>query len=524
MDHMGIWSVVPPLVAIILAIWTKRVVLSLFVGVLVGIIIYTVALGLPAIEVLTKLSSTLVDQFIDDWQASVMLFTVLLGGLLGIMFSSGGSNAFGEAATKSIKTRKGALLGTWIFGVLIFFDDYFNTLTVGSVMRNITDRYKISREKLAYIIDSTAAPICIVVPISTWIAYAMSLYISEFDRLGVEIAPFELFLRTIPYNFYPLAAIVMVLYLSLSNLEFGPMAAAEKRALRTGQVFDEKTKADIPGQDITNLEVSKKGTLWDLIIPIVVLVGVTILGILFTGGFFDGVGFIDAVGDADAAIALVYATLLANVVGIIMYTTRGVLSLKQTMENFLTGIKAMVPALVILVLAWSIGDVSGLVGTGNFVAGIVSETLPLWIIPFAIFVVSAFMAFSTGTSWGTFAIMMPIGVPVAVVTGLDPAMCIAAVLGGAVMGDHCSPISDTTVLSSTGAGCNHIDHVNTQLPYALLATVVSAIGYILAAIMQMAIIPLIIVMVLLFAAFYVLHARDERVHPDEEIAKGKAVR
>jgi len=507
-EHMGIVSIVPPVLAIVLAIWTKRVYFSLFVGIVVGILIYTASIGGTLVEV----TETLVGNMADDWNARVMLFTVLLGGLLGIMYSSGGSQAFGKWASQALTTRKSSLLGTWFLGVLIFFDDYFNTLTVGSVMRNITDRFQVSREKLAYIIDSTAAPICIVIPISTWIAYVMSLYIAEFERLGVEVAPFELFLRTIPFNFYALAAIIMVLYLSLSNLEFGPMARAEKRALEKGELFDESTKDEIPGQDITDLEISERGTIWDLIIPIIILIGGTIIGILYTGGYFEaGIGFVDAVGDADAATALVYGTLVANIVGMIMYVSRQVLSLKDTMENFITGIKAMIPALAILVLAWSIGDVAGMVGTGAFVAEVVSEALPNWIIPFAIFVASAFMAFSTGTSWGTFAIMMPIGVPVALAVGLDPAMCIAAVLGGAIFGDHSSPISDTTVLSSTGAGCNHMDHVNTQLPYAIVAAAVSAFGYILAAIMGIAIVPLIIVLVLVFVVFYILHARGEKV-------------
>lgn len=508
---MGIVSIVPPVLAIVLAIWTKRVYLSLFIGIVVGVLIFTASIGATLVEV----TEIMVANVADDWNARVMLFTVLLGGLLGIMYSSGGSQAFGQWASKTLTTRKSSLLGTWFLGVLIFFDDYFNTLTVGSVMRNITDRFKVSREKLAYIIDSTAAPVCIIIPISTWIAYVMSLYIAEFERLGVEIAPFDLFLRTIPYNFYALAAIVIVLVLSLSNLEFGPMARAEKRALEKGELYDESTKDDIPGQDITNLAVSDKGTLWDLLVPIVILIGGTIIGILYTGGFFEaGIGFVDAVGDADAATALVYGTLTANVVAMIMYMARRVLSIKDCMENFITGIKAMIPALTILVLAWSIGDVAGLVGTGNYVSELVSETLPNWIIPFAIFVASAFMAFSTGTSWGTFAIMMPIGVPVAVNVGLDPAMCIAAVLGGAIFGDHSSPISDTTVLSSTGAGCNHIDHVNTQLPYAIVAAAVSAVGYIFAALMGIATVPLLIVMGLVIVVFYVLHARGEKVVSD----------
>jgi tetracycline resistance efflux pump len=503
-DHFGIWSIVPPLLAIGLAIWTKRVLLSLFAGIVVGLAIYTGS----ALETLLELVEVLVAQITDDWQARVLLFTVLLGGLLGIVHSSGGSRAFGKAAANWVTNRKKAQLATWGLGVLIFFDDYFNALTVGSVMRNVTDEYKVSREKLAYIIDSTAAPVCIIIPISTWIAYVISLYASEFERLGEEVNLFGLFLRTIPFNFYALAAIVMVVYLSLSDIEFGPMARAEKRAIEKGEVFDPATAEEIPGQDISNMKQSDKGTLWDLIVPILVLIGTVIVGLLYTGGFFDGVGFADAIGDADSATALVIGTLVANIVGIIMYLSRKVMSVKDCMENFTEGLKAMIPALSILILAWSIGEVAGRLGTGDFVAEIVSATLAPAIIPFAIFVVSAFMAFSTGTSWGTFAIMMPIGVPVAVATGLDPAMCIAALLGGAVFGDHSSPISDTTVLSSTGATCNHIDHVNTQLPYALLAAAIAAVGYIFAAILNQPYIPLLIVLALLYAAFYFLHKTD----------------
>ncbi len=515
MDHFGLWSIVPPLLAIGLAILTKRVLLSLFAGIVVGLLIFTGNVG----ETLLELVEILVAQITDDWQARVLLFTVLLGGLLGIMHSSGGAQAFGRAAANAVNTRKKAQLATWGLGVLIFFDDYFNALTVGSVMRNVTDRYKISREKLAYIIDSTAAPICIIVPISTWIAYAMSLYISEFDRLGVEVNAFGLFLETIPFNFYALSAVIMVVYLSVSDIEFGPMARAETRAIEKGQVFDPATEDEIPGQDISGMEQSEKGTMWDLLVPIVVLIGSVIIGLMYTGGFFDGVGFADAIGDADSATALVIGTLVANIVAMLMYLPRKVLSIKDCMENFIQGLKAMIPALSILILAWSIGEVAGLLGTGAFVAEIVSDTLPGAVIPFAIFLVSAFMAFSTGTSWGTFAIMMPIGVPVAVAAGLNPAMCIAAVLGGAVFGDHSSPISDTTVLSSTGANCNHIDHVNTQLPYALLAAAVSAAGYIFAALMNQPFIPLLIVLVLLYGAFFLLH----KTSAGKTIKTGKSV-
>lgn len=512
LDHYGFVSVIPPLLAIVLAIITKRVILSLFIGVLVGLFLFTGSIG----GTLVELTEVLVGNLTDDWQGRVLLFTVLLGGLLGIMYSSGGSKAFGKKAAESITTREKAQLATWFLGVLIFFDDYFNALTVGAVMRNITDHFKVSREKLAYIIDSTAAPICIIIPISTWIAYAMSLYVAEFQRLDIEVNAFELFLEAIPYNFYALLAIIMVVVLSITKLEFGPMARAEERAIQKGQLFDEATKDEIPGQDITNLTISDRGQVSDLILPVLTLMAATIIGILYTGGFFAGEGFRDAIGDADAATALIYGTLLANLLGIIWYSLRKVMSLKNCMESFTQGMKAMIPALSILLLAWSIGDVAGTLGTGAYVAELVTEALPNWLIPMVIFITSAFMAFSTGTSWGTFAIMLPIGVPVAVTAGLNPAMCIAAVLGGAIFGDHSSPISDTTVLSSTGASCNHIHHVNTQLPYAILAAIISAIGYLLAAVINMSLIPLIFVIALLILALYVLHSRGERI--DEDVA------
>ena len=508
MDHFGIISIIPPLLAIVLAIISKRVVMSLFLGIVAGLAFYTGSLGGTLIE----LGEVLTANLSDDWNARVLIFTCLLGSMVGIMYSSGGSKAFGDWAASKIKSRKQAQVSTWVLGLIIFFDDYFNTLTVGSVMRNITDKFKVSREKLAYIVDSTAAPVAIIVPLSSWIAYAMSLYVAEFERLEVEIAPFEMFLETIPYNFYALLAIIMVFVVAVTNLEFGPMASAEKRALQKGELFAEESKEEIPGQDITDLSISERGRVSDLLLPIITLIAVTIIAMLYTGGYFDnGISFRDAIGDSDVATALLYATLLGNLVGIIWYTSRKVLSISEAMEAFIQGIKAMVPALTILLLAWSIGDVAGMLGTGEYVSGIVSETLPLWSIPVAIFLVSAFMAFATGTSWGTFAIMMPIGVPLAVTLGINPAMCIAAVLGGSIFGDHSSPISDTTVLSSTGAACNHIDHVNTQLPYAILAAIVSAVGYILAAVMDAAILPLIISIAILTAALYFLHARGERV-------------
>lgn len=507
MEHFGILSLLPPIIAIALAILTKQVIMSLFVGVIIGLGIYTGSIGGTFVE----FTEVLVANLLDDWQARVLIFTTLLGALVGLVYRSGGSLAFGESAIKAVKNRKSAQVAAWLMGILIFFDDYFNTLTVGSVMRPVTDKFKVSREKLAYIIDSTAAPVCIIIPISTWVAYVISLIIAEFDRAGRAVSGFDIYLQSIPYNFYALLALIAVFVLAVTDLEFGPMAAAEKRAIKSGNVYDLETQNEIPGGDITNMEISKKGTISDLILPIGVLIATTIIGILYTGGFFDGVGFIDAVGDADAATALIYGTVLANVVAIVWYSARKILTLSETMEAFMQGAKSMMTALAILLLAWSLGAVSDMLGTGTYVAEVVSSALPVSLVPAVIFIVSAFMAFATGTSWGTFAVMMPIGIPlIFAVNGNVPA-AIAAVLAGGIFGDHCSPISDTTVLSSTGASCNHIDHVKTQLPYALLIAGISVVGFIISGFVANPIVPLVVVLALMVGAFYVLHARGEVV-------------
>ena len=511
MDHFGFLSIIPPIIAIALAIFTKQVILSLFVGVIVGLGIYTGSIGGTFVE----FTEVLVGNLMDDWQARVLLFTALLGCLVGLVYRSGGSLAFGESAIKTVKTRKSAQVAAWFMGILIFFDDYFNTLTVGSVMRPVTDKFKISREKLAYIIDSTAAPVCIIIPISTWVAYVISLIIAEFDRAGQSVSGFDMYLQAIPYNFYALLALIAVFVLAVSDLEFGPMAKAEKRALTSGNVYDLETQDDIPGGDITDMEISSKGTVSDLLLPILTLIVATIVGILYTGGYFEGVGFIDAVGDADAATALIYGTVLANLVAIAWYSSRKILTLSESMNAFIQGAKSMIPALAILLLAWSIGGVSDMLGTGAYVAEVVSAALPAWTIPAVIFVVSAFMAFATGTSWGTFAIMMPIGIPLIFAVGGNIPAAIAAVLAGGIFGDHCSPISDTTVLSSTGASCNHIDHVKTQLPYALLIAGISIIGFLITGFVASPVVPLVVTLALLVGAFYVLHARGEVVEADK---------
>jgi len=504
-QNFGALSLLPPLIAIGLAIWTKQVILSLFIGVAVGAFVFNNYAVLPAFF---DLIERIVAQMTDDWQARVLIFTCLLGGIIGLVQKSGGFRSFGDWAGKRVKSRKGAQVLTWLAGVVIFFDDYFNTLTVGSVMRPLTDRYRVSREKLAYIVDSTAAPVCILIPISTWVAYVVSLIAAEFSNAGIDTSPFLAYITSIPYNLYAIAAVVMVVMIAATDLEFGPMAKAEKRAMLTGDV-SRPGVTEVPGQDIALLKPAEKGSASDMFLPIITLVAVTIIGILYTGGFFDGASFQEAVGDADSATALLYATLLANAVAVVWYAARKVVPVIESMEAIATGIKSMVPALCILILAWAIGGVSSDLGTGAYVAEIVGSTLPGWSIPVILFIVACFIAFSTGTSWGTFAIVMPLAVPIGLQTHADLLVVIGAVLAGGIFGDHCSPISDTTVLSSTGSACNHIDHVTTQIPYAVVAAACAAVGFLVAGFVPNAILAVVVTLGLLFAVAWYLHRRGE---------------
>jgi Na+/H+ antiporter NhaC len=513
-EHYGFVSVLPPLIAIILAIATKQVILSLFIGISVGVLIYS---GWAIGAAFKEVSEVIVAVIADDWRARVLLFTMFLGGVVGLVQKSGGFQAFAEWAGARVKSRKGAQMLTWLGGVIIFFDDYFNCLAVGSVMRPLTDKFRVSREKLSYIVDSTAAPVCILIPISTWVAYVVSLIATEFENAGIDQSPFVAYLNSIPLNLYALAAVVMVVAVAITDLEFGPMRKAEERAIKTGEV-SRPGVTDIPGKDVALLEPSTRGGVSDMFIPILTLVIAAIAGILYTGGFFEGATFSEAMGNADSATALVWATLLANMVAVIWYVPRGVVGLQDAMDAIITGIKAMMPGVVILVMAWAIGAVAGTLGTGAYVTEAVGDALAPWIIPIILFVVSCFISFATGTSWGTFAIMIPIGIPLALGTGASVGACIGAMLGGGVFGDHCSPISDTTVLSSTGSQCNHIDHVTTQIPYAVVAAVAAGVGYIIQGFTTFWLLPAVVTLGLLLAFLFFLHGKGHVVVAPDKAA------
>ncbi|MBQ4308279.1 MAG: Na+/H+ antiporter NhaC family protein, partial [Lachnospiraceae bacterium] len=451
-------SLLPPVIAIVLALITKEVYSSLFVGIVAGALLYSnfnVELGLNTM--LFNEEGGMIFKLADSWNVGILVFLVLLGILVALMNKAGGSAAFGRWAVKHIKTRVGAQLATIVLGILIFVDDYFNCLTVGSVMRPVTDTHKVSRSKLSYLIDATAAPVCIIAPISSWAAAVTS---SVPDDAGIN--GFVTFLRTIPYNFYALLTILMMVVLVVRRIDYGPMRKHELNAI-AGDIFT-------TGQEkfTDDDAVNQNGRVADLIIPVLVLIAACIMGMVYTGGFFSGEGFVTAFANADASVGLVIGGIIAVIFAFFYYLLRGVLTFKEFTACIPEGFKAMLAPILILTLAWTLSGMTGLLGAKYFVANLVagSAAAVQILLPAIIFLVALGLAFATGTSWGTFGILIPI------VLGVFPegemmVISIAACLAGAVCGDHCSPISDTTIMSSAGARCDHINHVSTQLPYAL---------------------------------------------------------
>ncbi len=489
------WGLVPPIVAIVLALITKEVYSSLFIGIVIGGILYT---GSHHLDQLIPhiFRDGMVGVLTDADNIEILIFVTLLGIMVCLMTRAGGSAAFGRWAGRHIKTRVGAQLATVFLGFLIFIDDGFNCLTVGTVMRPVTDEHKVSRAKLAYIIDSTAAPICIIAPISSWAA-AVTGFVEGEDG-------FSLFIRAIPYNYYALLTIVMLLTITLMKMDYGPMRRHEKNAL-AGDLF---TTPDRPYGEGTDMGEDAKGGVIDLIFPILVLIGSCILGIVYTGGIFRGVPFIRAFSESEAALGLMLGTFLALIVTILFYAARKVLSLRESLGSCLPeGAKTMIPPMIILILAWTLKSMTTDLGAAVFVANAVDQASGnlFNFLPAIIFVVAIFLAFSTGTSWGTFGILIPI--VVAVFAGTNETMLVLAIsacMAGAVCGDHCSPISDTTIMSSAGAQCNHVNHVSTQLPYAITVACVSFVTYIIAGFVRTAWICLPIGVALMLATLFII--------------------
>lgn len=473
-----LWSLFPPVIAIGLALITKEVYSSLFVGILSGGIIYAAASG-TGFEGTFKavVQDGLITNLSNAYNVGILVFLVVLGIIVVLMNKAGGSRAYGEWAAAHIKGRRGAALSTFFLGVLIFVDDYFNCLTVGSVMRPITDKHNISRSKLAYLIDSTAAPICIIAPISSWAA-AVSGTVEGVNGIS-------LFINTIPYNLYAFLTILMVIFISVSDTDYGPMKIHEDNA-KNGDIYT--TRNNVYEQDAQ--PVTERGRVIDLILPVAVLIVFCVVGMIYTGGFFSGTDFVTAFANCDAAYGLSLGSISALIVIIAYYMFRRVLKFNECMDSIAAGFKQMVPAILILTFAWTLKTMTNHLEAGAFVSGVVQSATALSVLlPVILFVVAIGLAFATGTSWGTFGILIPIVTSVfdaelanVSQTGEIPSMviiCISACLAGAVCGDHCSPISDTTIMASTGAQCDHVNHVSTQLPYALTVAAVCVVGYLL---------------------------------------------
>ena len=472
-------ALLPPVIAIALALITKEVYSSLFVGIVAGALLYANGnLELMLNTMLFNEDGGMVYKLADSWNVGILVFLVILGIMVALMNLVGGSAAFGQWASTHIKTRVGAQLATMVLGVLIFVDDYFNCLTVGSVMRPVTDRHQVSRAKLAYLIDATAAPVCIIAPVSSWAA-AVTSSVPE----GSDINGFAMFLSTIPFNFYALTTLLMVILITVLKLDYGPMQLHEANA-RKGDLFTTEAR---PYGNADDEPGNPKGQVIDLVFPIAVLIFCCIVGMVYTGGFFSGESFVNAFANADASMGLVLGSIVTLIITFCFYMIRGVMSFKEFTGCIPEGFKAMVAPILILTMAWTLSGMTGLLGAKYYVHDLVATSagaLKLFL-PAIIFLVALFLAFSTGTSWGTFAILIPV---VCHVFGSGDTyqmlvISIAACLSGAVCGDHCSPISDTTIMASAGAHSDHVNHVSTQLPYALTAAAVSFVGYIIAGIL-----------------------------------------
>ena len=501
--NMGIWSILPPLLTIIIALVFKDVVLALVIGIFSGLMV--VNSGNVASSA-TQMVDLIATSLTDSWNIRIFLFCALLGSFVAVLSRTGSAGAFGSWAAKKLKSRRGALGFTFFFGILIFIDDYFNSLSVGTAMRPVCDKMRISRAKLAYILDSTAAPICIIAPVSSWVVTVMS-YVRKSDGFAkLNISEFDFFLKMIPYNIYVILTLLFIVLLIIFQRDFGPMRRSEKLAIEEGKLFDEDTYGKNTCEDAP--AVNERAKPIDMILPVLTLIIIAVVSFPLTtlygavkagkaaniSAAFNSMPLMDAFRNTDVSCALFYTIVVSLLLVILWFICRGLLKLNEISDALISGIKSMIPALVILVLAWSIGSVirnapaEGGVGLANYLAQVVKNgSFPFVLLPCSVFLISCLIAFSTGTSWGCMAIMIPVTMPIALAAadGLAPELQLnavmfitAAAVGGAIFGDHASPISDTTILSATGAGCPCLEHVATQLPYAGFIAVCAGIGYI----------------------------------------------
>ena len=502
------WALLPPIIAIMLALITKEVYSSLMIGIIAGGLLYAEFNPVGALN--HVFVDGMIAQVSDAWNVGILIFLVVLGSVVMLMNRAGGSAAFGRWASEHVKSRVGAQLATIALGVLIFIDDYFNCLTVGSVMRPVTDKEGVSREKLSYLIDATAAPVCIIAPISSWAA-AVTGFVDGANGL-------TLFIRAIPYNFYAFLTFAMMLVITLGKFDYGPMKKAEKEH----QVQILNPDSTMRNSSLTGAEdqphppISQKGRVIHLVLPIFTLIFCCIIGMIYTGGFFEGESFVDAFANSDASVGLVLGSMVALFITILFYLATRVLSFEECMNAIPEGFKSMVPAIMILTLAWTLKGMTDSLGAAEYVAKMVESVaengMIMSILPVFVFIIGAFLAFATGTSWGTFGLLIPIVVNAfhSDVSNELMIISISACMAGAVCGDHCSPISDTTIMASAGGECEHIRHVSTQLPYALTVAAVSCVGYIVAGVVRNWLIALPVSVVLMVVTLLVIRALTER--------------
>ena len=502
--NVGFLSVLPPIIAIGLALVTKEVISSLIIGILSGTFIYACHFA-SGLGVVVKTFDTTMALMADKLagNTAIVLFLAMLGALVVVITKAGGSRAYGNWASSKITSRTGASLATCALGALIFIDDYFNCLTVGTVMKPVTDKQRISHVKLAYLIDATAAPVCIIAPVSSWAASV----ISQMGDTGLN--GMESFIQSIPYNLYAILTILMIIIISCLQLDFGPMEKFEHDAIKYGKLDSDGSSSTTGADELNQLRISPKGRVFDLLIPIAALIVFSILSMLYIGGYFEGgMTIADGFGNTDAGPALAISSFASLIVAFLLFVPRKILNFREFMDGVGQGVKSMVGAIIILTLAWTISGVCrDLLSTGEYVGNLVEHSsMPTMLIPAIIFVVAGFLSFSMGTSWGTFGILIPIIATVC--SKVAPELTIislSATLAGSVFGDHCSPISDTTILSSTGAGCSHIDHVSTQIPYALCVGTCCMVGYIVAGITKNLLLTLGVAIVCLVVVLVVLH-------------------
>ncbi|MDD7020193.1 MAG: Na+/H+ antiporter NhaC family protein [Hornefia butyriciproducens] len=495
------WALVPPIIAIVLALVTKEVYSSLFIGIVVGGLLYS-GFSFPG-TIKHVFTDGIVAQLTDAYNVGILIFLVILGIMVCLMNKSGGSAAFGRWAQKHIKTKKGAQFATIVLGILIFIDDYFNCLTVGSVMLPVTDRFKISRAKLAYLIDATAAPVCIIAPISSWAA-AVSGFVPG-NQNGIA-----LFCSCIPWNFYALFTIAFMFAITAMQADYGLMEQHELNATTKGDLF---TTPERPYAEADKAKLKEDGKLFDMLIPVIVLVICCVIGMLWSGGMFSGKNFVEAFANSDASVGLAVGSFFALIITLVIYMARRVMNFTEFMSCVPDGFAAMIAPILILTFAWSLKGMTDSLGASVYVAGLIKNTAGslMNLLPFIIFLIAVGLAFATGTSWGTFGILIPI-----VVTAFkdtDPNLMIIAMsacMAGAVCGDHCSPISDTTIMASAGAQCYHINHVNTQLPYAMTVAAISAVTYIVAGFSRNVVVSLVFGFVVLIVLLYFLKKREQK--------------